>query len=148
MGVFACVNCGSPMTIVGTPLEKGNDASNCGGNDGTGMGWSKLTSTGPYAVSRSIANLVLDQSGQMRSPTRCAIVSLNAIFAASAAGGVVIIGAALAAGAEVANCAEVTIGAVATSNGMKIAAKSMVAPLRLIGVPFMPADTGDAPCLS
>src|SRR5579885_30958 len=141
MGVLACVNCGSPMTIVGTPLEKGNDASICGGNDGTGMGLSKLTSTGPFAVSRSIANLVLDQSGQMRSPMRCAMVSLNAILAASAAGGVVAIGGAVAAGAEVAICAEVTIGAAATSNGAKIMAKSMTATLRLLGVYFMPKNT-------
>src|SRR5579864_8941525 len=85
------------MTMVGTPvLGNGNEACICGGNDGAGTGLSKLISTGPFDVSRSIGNGVFDHLGQMRSPTRCAIDSLSAMFAASAAGGVVAMGAAAA----------------------------------------------------
>jgi hypothetical protein len=82
-GVFAAVNWGSPMTIVGTPFDRGNVASRFGGNDGAGEGSVALTITGPPAVSKSITNGVFDQFGHSRSPTRAATRMLNAIFTLS-----------------------------------------------------------------
>src|SRR5438270_650412 len=88
MGVWACVNCGSPITTVGTPFASGNVASNCGGNVGTAIGSAKFTSAGPFAVRRTIGNGVCVQPGHCRSPMRCTIAVLSAMFCVSSGDGV------------------------------------------------------------